>query len=94
MVDALILLLSVMTGLLLLRSLGGEGLSIKFQLAPISTTKGRRDHLIVWGAFSIMFMGIAYYFIRQSDANVVSLLAIPFLIGVLVSLLSRKRKQR
>ena len=87
MFDALILLMSVITGLLLLRSLGGEGLNIKFQLAPISTSKGKKDHLIIWGALSIMTMGIASYFIRQDGANLISLLVIPFILGALIGLL-------
>ncbi len=94
MTDALILLLSVIIGLLLLRSLGGEGLNIKFQLAPISTSKGKKGHIVVWSALSIMFIGIAHYFIRQNDANIVSLFVIPFILGGLVILLPRLRNRR
>lgn len=94
MSDVLILLLSVIIGLLLLRSLGGEGLNIKFQLAPISTSKGKKDHIIVWGALSIMLMGIGYYFIRQNDADIISLLVIPFILGALVALSSGLRNRK
>ncbi len=94
MTDAFILLLSVILGLLILRSLGGEGLNIKFQLAPISTSKGKKDHFIVWVALSIMLTGIAYYFIRQNEANIVSLFIIPFIIGGLVVLLPRLRNKK
>jgi len=88
MVDTLVLLMSVIVGLLILRSLGGDGLNIKFQLAPISSSKGRRDHVTVWIALSTMFMGIAYYFIRQRDAEIMSLLVMSFTLGAGVSMLA------
>lgn len=94
MTDALILLLSVFIGLLILRSRGGEGLNIKFQLAPISTPKGKKDHAIVWLALTIMSMGVAYFFIRQGDADIVSLLIVPFILGGMVALLSRLKNRK
>jgi RsiW-degrading membrane proteinase PrsW (M82 family) len=94
MIDALILFVSVIVGLLLLRSLGGKDLNIKFQLASISTSKGKRDHIIVWIALSIMSMGIAFYFTRQNNADTSSLLVIPFILGALVGLLPYLRNRR
>ena len=86
MIDALVLLMSLIVSLIILRSLGGKGLNIKFQLAPISSSKGKKQHITIWIALSILFMGITFYFIRQNDADIVSLAFIPFILGALVAL--------
>lgn len=94
MTDALISLLSVFVGLLILRSRGREGLNIKFKLAPFSTPQGKKDHIIVWIALGIMYLGIARYFILNSDADIVSLFVIPSLVvGLAVSLRHLKNKK-
>jgi hypothetical protein len=40
MADIAVMLGCLVTGLLILRSLGGEGLNISFKLSPISSRKG------------------------------------------------------
>lgn len=45
--EALILFSALIIGYLLLRSRGGEGLDIKFELAPASSSKGKTNRLIV-----------------------------------------------
>lgn len=95
MTDAIISFICVIVGLLLLRSLGGQGLNIKFKLAPLSTPKGKKDHFVVWAALSIMALGIVRYFVRQNGANVVPQFFVPFILGASVVLLSRlKNKSR
>lgn len=49
MIDTIIILLAVLIGYLLLRSRGGEGLDIKFQLAPASTEQGKQDRILLGG---------------------------------------------
>lgn len=93
MVDSLISFMSLIVGLLILRSLGGDGVNIKFQLSPISSPEGRKQHFAIWVALSIMFTGLAYYFVRQRGADLVSLLIIPLLLGALITLQSRWRRK-
>lgn len=59
--EVLVLFFALIIGYLLLRSRGGKGLDIKFELGPASTERGKANRLalgvalLIWSAGSLLY---------------------------------------
>ncbi len=84
--EVIVLFSSLIIGYLLLRSRGGEGLDIKFQLGPASTSKGMTNRLVLGAALAIWSAALLFVFLHAQGSNKWSTVAVPVVAGALVSL--------
>lgn len=91
--EALILFSALIIGYLLLRSRGGEGLDIKFELAPASSSKGKTNRLIV-ATVLVMWLAaliIVFAMRQRSERMNVVLVVVGSALVLLISFLFQKR---
>ena len=81
--DALILFLAALIGYSFLRSFGGEGLTINFRLAPITTLRGKKDRAQLLVVFLVMMSAVTYVFLREDDNGYGSLIIVSLAMGIL-----------
>lgn len=63
--EAIVIFLALLIGYLLLRSRGGEGLDIRFKIAPGSTKEGTKDRVALGLAFATMMGGVVFVIVRR-----------------------------
>jgi hypothetical protein len=67
--DFLILLGACVLLYAVLRSFGGKGADIKFQLQPSNTTKGKRDRAILGGSVAVAILAVVYVILTPDETR-------------------------
>jgi hypothetical protein len=63
--EAVVLFSALIIGYLLLRSRGGEGLNVRFDLGSISTSKGKKNRAALAIALAVWSSALVFVFARQ-----------------------------
>ena len=92
--DAVLILVALLL-YVFFRSHGGKGLGIKFQYAPASTAKGRRDRISTWCVLAFASAAITYVIVDQGRRGIFGVI-VPLVAGAIVFLIpylkSKSRK--
>lgn len=72
--DALVLFSCLIIGYVLLRSRGGEGLNIRFDLGAITTNRGKTNRVVLGTSLAVWSFGLIFVLIHQRGDERLSLL--------------------
>lgn len=86
MIDFLILVTASSLAYIFLRSHGGEGLSIKAQLAPSSTSEGKKDRVMANAILGIMIFAFLFVVFRHIEDGGVLAILMPLTLGIVAFL--------
>lgn len=90
--DTMILILVAVFLYAYFRSYGGKGVGIKFRLAPASTSQGKRERVATWCVLAIALLAVIYVMVNQGRRSLFGV-AVPFVAGALIFLISYFRKR-
>lgn len=83
--EIIVLFSALLIGYALLRSRGGQGLDIKFELGPASTSKGKTNRLMLGLALAVWSSGLIFVLFRQQGGRTSTMISV--IVGAVIGLL-------
>jgi hypothetical protein len=91
MSDILVLFSAIVIAWILLRSQGGEGMTIRFKMLSLKTPEGKRQRIVVISAMLILFIALTLVALHGQQPY---FLLKPFMIGAAAFLLYHLAKKK